>query len=80
MKCFYCSRYGQIKKECWRWKINYLFNKIMEEFKHKEKKLTRKEKKKEKKKQRNLDMKVIEQRVSFTNANLKKTQEGKNGG
>ena len=75
MKCFYCSRYGHTKKECWRRKINYLFNKIMEECKHKEKKLTTKEKKKEKKKQRNLEMKVIEQRVSFTNEFLKKTQE-----
>ena len=62
MKCFYCSRYGHTKKEWWRRKINYLLNKIMEECKHKEKKLTRKEKKKEKKKQRNFEMKVIEQR------------------
>ena len=50
---------------------------MIELFKKKDKNYSKKEKQKQKKKQRKLELKVIENRASYMQSYLKKTEKGK---
>ena len=76
IKCFYCSKYGHTKDKCWKKKLDYLFNRMIELFKKKEQNYSKKEKQKQKKKQRRMELKVIENRASYLQTYLKKTEKG----
>ena len=58
IRCFYCKKYGHLKKDCFRRKVNFIFNREMERFKNREeKKKNRKKLNKEKKEQKELEKK-----------------------
>ena len=77
LRCFYCNKYGHLKQDCFRRKVNFIFNREMERFKcREEKKKNRKESKKSKKKQKELEKKIFELRLKNMEIKRRKTDNG----
>ena len=75
--CFYCSKSGHMKVNCWIKKMCYIFSKLKEKEDQKDKRKGKKEKNKEKKKQRRKEFEIINNRVQYMVTYLKKSEKGK---
>ena len=63
IKCFYCSRNGHTKDRCWRKKLDYVFNRMVEMCKQKDQYKSKKEKQKQKIKTKKIGNKNIRKSV-----------------
>lgn len=76
IRCFYCRKLGHIKADCHLKKINFIFTRLLEEFKKKEQKNIQKEKEKQ---QKEKDQKEMEKRIFQKRAQELEFKEEKKG-
>ena len=76
IRCFYCRKRGHVKAVCNKKKVDYIFNKLMESYEIKNKKMKRKEKRNKQKREKNKQWKIVHHRAQHMTIGLKKTGKG----
>lgn len=77
LRCFWCHKFGNLKVDTYRRKVNYIFNKIKEVYENKElKRIENKENKQIKKQQKELEIRVFKLRANQLNYKTIQTEKG----
>ena len=77
IKCFYCHQYGHMKINCHKRMIEYVFNRVMEDYERKKNKMEQNGIERKKKEEiKECQLKIMKNRAQYSSCKLKKV-EGK---